>query len=278
MSFVASCHHLVAQCFRLHGNAKHGPDDKVSLEEVQAAIREEFLDASGRLPLQGRGSFLESVQESPLASQAGPCGQLAAANVATELTENVRHPLSTWETGDREALAPSSSLRPRMRQPKADGHRINGLERKGQPQFCRLNPVKGVVVHDHSHLWGLASPGLVTPSVLQEGPHAAIAEYNAEASTPSGGNKRGEPLRFVLASHVALDQVLHPFACMRSVLELRCDLVVRVAEAQVSDGAPLPCPSRRFAGTLRRVQLSAPDAQRLHQIAQQLSVNWVRPQ
>ena len=118
----------------------------------------------------------------------------------------------------------------------------------------------------------------VTPSVLQEGPHAAIAEYNAEASTPSGGNKRGEPLRFVLASHVALDQVLHPFACMRSVLELRCDLVVRVAEAQVRDGAPLPCPSRRFAGTLRRVQLSAPDAQRLHQIAQQLSVNWVRPQ
>ena len=67
MSFVASCHHLVAQCFRLHGNAKHGLDDKVSLEEVQAAIREEFLDASGRLPLQGRGSFLESVQESSLA-------------------------------------------------------------------------------------------------------------------------------------------------------------------------------------------------------------------
>ena len=95
----------------------------------------------------------------------------------------------------------------------------------------------------------------VTPSVLQEGPQAAIAEYNAEASTPSGGNKRGEPLRFVLASHVALDQVLHPFACMRSVLELRCDLVVCVAQAQVSDGAPLPCPSRRLAGTLRRVQL-----------------------
>ena len=53
----------------------------------------------------------------------------------------------------------------------------------------------------------------VTPSVLQEGPHAASAEYNAAASTPSGGNKRGEPLRFVLASHVGLDQVLHPFAC-----------------------------------------------------------------
>ena len=39
MSFVASCHHRVAQCFRMHGNAKHGLDDKVSLEEFQAAIR-----------------------------------------------------------------------------------------------------------------------------------------------------------------------------------------------------------------------------------------------
>jgi len=55
------------------------------------AFREEFLDAWGRLPLQGRRSFLESVQESSLASQAGPCGQLAAAYVATELTENDAH-------------------------------------------------------------------------------------------------------------------------------------------------------------------------------------------
>ena len=39
MSFVASCHHRVAQCFRMHGNAKHGLEEKVSLEEFQAAIR-----------------------------------------------------------------------------------------------------------------------------------------------------------------------------------------------------------------------------------------------
>ena len=39
MSFVASCHHRVVQCFRMHGNAKHGQDHKVSLSEFQAAIR-----------------------------------------------------------------------------------------------------------------------------------------------------------------------------------------------------------------------------------------------
>ena len=39
MSFVASCHHRVAQCFRMHGNAKHGLEERVSLEEFQAAIR-----------------------------------------------------------------------------------------------------------------------------------------------------------------------------------------------------------------------------------------------
>ena len=39
MSFVASCHRRVAQCFRMHGNAKHGLEERVSLEEFQAAIR-----------------------------------------------------------------------------------------------------------------------------------------------------------------------------------------------------------------------------------------------
>ena len=39
MSFVASCHHRVAQCFRMHGNAKHSEDAMVSLEEFQQAIR-----------------------------------------------------------------------------------------------------------------------------------------------------------------------------------------------------------------------------------------------
>ena len=39
MSFVASCHHRVAQCFRMHGNAKHSQDATVSLEEFQTAIR-----------------------------------------------------------------------------------------------------------------------------------------------------------------------------------------------------------------------------------------------
>ena len=39
MSFVASCYHRVAQFFRMHGNAKHGLDDKVNVEEFQAAIR-----------------------------------------------------------------------------------------------------------------------------------------------------------------------------------------------------------------------------------------------
>ena len=39
MSFVASCHHRVAQCFRMHGNAKRSQDATVSLEEFQTAIR-----------------------------------------------------------------------------------------------------------------------------------------------------------------------------------------------------------------------------------------------
>ena len=39
MSFVASCHYRVAQCFRMVGNSKHGEDGKVSLSEFQAAIR-----------------------------------------------------------------------------------------------------------------------------------------------------------------------------------------------------------------------------------------------
>jgi len=39
MSFVASCHHRVSQCFRMQGNAKHSGDAMVSLEEFQQAIR-----------------------------------------------------------------------------------------------------------------------------------------------------------------------------------------------------------------------------------------------
>ena len=39
MSFVASCHHRVSQCFRMQGNAKHSEDAMVSLEEFQQAIR-----------------------------------------------------------------------------------------------------------------------------------------------------------------------------------------------------------------------------------------------
>ena len=39
MSFVASCHHRVAQCFRMQGNAKHSEEAMVSLEEFQQAIR-----------------------------------------------------------------------------------------------------------------------------------------------------------------------------------------------------------------------------------------------
>ena len=41
MSFVASCHHRVTQCFRMHGNSKHDNDGehRVSLQEFQAAIR-----------------------------------------------------------------------------------------------------------------------------------------------------------------------------------------------------------------------------------------------
>ena len=43
MSFVASCHHRVAQCFRMQGNAKHREEATVSLEEFQQAIRARHL-------------------------------------------------------------------------------------------------------------------------------------------------------------------------------------------------------------------------------------------
>ena len=40
MSFVASCHYKVVQCFRMVGNTKHEDADKeVSLAEFQAAVR-----------------------------------------------------------------------------------------------------------------------------------------------------------------------------------------------------------------------------------------------
>ena len=41
VSFVAATHHRAAQCFRYHGNAKHGEGLKeVSLTEFQLAIKE----------------------------------------------------------------------------------------------------------------------------------------------------------------------------------------------------------------------------------------------
>ena len=41
MSFVASCHHRVLQCFKYHGNSKHDSDGehRVSLQEFKEAIR-----------------------------------------------------------------------------------------------------------------------------------------------------------------------------------------------------------------------------------------------
>ena len=49
MSFVASCHHRVLQCFLHHGNAGHGKSEKaVSLQELQAAVRSRHL--SGAAP------------------------------------------------------------------------------------------------------------------------------------------------------------------------------------------------------------------------------------
>ena len=40
MSFVASCHYKVVQCFRTVGNSKHeGAGKEVSLAEFQAAVR-----------------------------------------------------------------------------------------------------------------------------------------------------------------------------------------------------------------------------------------------
>ena len=49
MSFVASCHHRVLQCFLYHGNAGHGKSEKaVSLSEFQEAVRSRHL--SGTAP------------------------------------------------------------------------------------------------------------------------------------------------------------------------------------------------------------------------------------
>ena len=39
MSFVASCHYRVVQCFRMVGNSKHDGGKDVSLSEFQAAVR-----------------------------------------------------------------------------------------------------------------------------------------------------------------------------------------------------------------------------------------------
>ena len=41
MSFVASCHHRVLQCFKYHGNAQHDAngEHRVCLAEFQEAIR-----------------------------------------------------------------------------------------------------------------------------------------------------------------------------------------------------------------------------------------------
>ena len=63
MSFVASCHHRVVQCFRMHGNAKHGLDHKVSLSEFQAAFRARH-GAAGK----GNPTVRSSNVKSPLRS------------------------------------------------------------------------------------------------------------------------------------------------------------------------------------------------------------------
>ena len=47
MSFVASCHHRVLQCFLRFGNSGHGKGEKaVSLQEVQAAVRSRHSGAA----------------------------------------------------------------------------------------------------------------------------------------------------------------------------------------------------------------------------------------
>ena len=47
MSFVASCHHRVVQCFRMVGNSKHDGGKEVSLSEFQAAVRERHSSSGG---------------------------------------------------------------------------------------------------------------------------------------------------------------------------------------------------------------------------------------
>ena len=47
MSFVASCHYKVFQCFRMVGNTKHKDAGKeVSLAEFQAAVRSRHSSSS----------------------------------------------------------------------------------------------------------------------------------------------------------------------------------------------------------------------------------------
>ena len=48
MSFVASCHYRVVQCFRMVGNSKHdGGAKEVSLAEFQAAVRARHVHSFG---------------------------------------------------------------------------------------------------------------------------------------------------------------------------------------------------------------------------------------
>ena len=56
MSFVASCHHRVLQCFKYHGNSQHDKDGehRVSLQEFQEAIR--VRHAAGAAPAEVEAS------------------------------------------------------------------------------------------------------------------------------------------------------------------------------------------------------------------------------
>ena len=56
MSFVASCHHRVLQCFKYPGNSKHDNDGehRVSLHEFQEAIR--VRHAAGASPAEVEAS------------------------------------------------------------------------------------------------------------------------------------------------------------------------------------------------------------------------------
>ena len=48
MSFVASCHYRVVQCFRMVGNSKHCESGKEeSLSEFRAAIRSRHASSGG---------------------------------------------------------------------------------------------------------------------------------------------------------------------------------------------------------------------------------------